>query len=92
MLVNFKLHVKVLIDSPYERANFFYKTSHGDFLVIERQQFKPNNDDSITMVHTIVPIKYLNHLKDIIKAYERRIVFLPTETILPIQRIQPNRW
>ena len=93
MLVNFQLLVKVLIDSPYELANFFYKTSHGDFLVIERQQFKPNNDDSIPIDHKIVPIKYLNHLKFALKAYQGKIVFfLPTEIILPIQRIHPNRW
>ena len=60
-LVNFKILVKFLIDSPYERMIFLYKTCHGDFLVIKRQKLKPNNHDWISIDHTIVPIKFLNH-------------------------------
>ena len=46
---------------------FQYKTRRGDFLVIKRQQLKPNNHDWITIDHTIVPIKFLNHLKFCLK-------------------------
>ena len=60
MQVNFKVLVKILIDSPYERIIFF-KTCHGEFLVIKRQQLKPNNHDWISIDYTIVPIKFLNH-------------------------------
>ena len=62
MLVNFRVLVKFLIDYPYERMIFFlYKTCHGDFLVIKRQQLKANNHDWISIDHTIVPFKFLNH-------------------------------
>ena len=73
-------------------APFFlkYKTCHGDFLVIKRQQLKANNRDWITIDHTIVPIKFPIDLKLCSKAYQRKIVFLLTEIILPTQPIQPN--
>ena len=58
--------------------------------MIKRQQLKPNNYDWITIDHAIVSIKIQNHLKFGFKEYQRRIVFLLTEIILPIKRIQPN--
>ena len=68
-----------MIDSSNERIIFLHKTCHGDFLVIKRQQSKPNIHDWISINHTIVPIKFLNHLKFGSKAYQRRIFFFLTE-------------
>ena len=81
MLVNFKVLVKILIDSPYGLMIFYIKTCHGNFVAIKRQQLKPNNHDWISIDHPVDPIKFLNHLKFGLKAYQRRIVFLLTEII-----------
>ena len=81
MLVIFKVLVNVLIDSSYERMIFQKKTCHGDFLAIKRQQLEPNNHDWISIDHPVVPIKFLNHLKFGLKAYQRRNEFLLTKII-----------
>ena len=81
MPVNFEVLVKILIDSPDERMIFYKKTYHGDFLAIKRQQLKPNNHDWISIDHPVVPIKFLNHLKFGLKAYQRRIEFLLKEIV-----------
>ena len=90
MLVIFTVLVKFLINFFYERTILLYKTCHGDFLVIKRQQLKPINHDWITIDHRIVPIKFLNHSIFGLKAYQRRNDFLLTEIILPNQRTQTN--
>ena len=90
MLKNFKILLKILIDSPYERLTFLDKNCLGDYVFIKKEQLKPNNDDWLTIDHTIVSIKFLNLLKFGLKAYQRRIAFLPLKNILPIQQIQPN--
>ena len=86
MLVNFKVFVKLLIGSPYERMIFLYKTCHGDFLVIKRQQLKPNNHDWISIDPTVVPKSFKIWFENV---SEKNCTFTNGNYFL-IQRVQPK--